>query len=317
MPLFSFEYLAPLEDTIRSTGFVKRSLNDITIVRLVWFLATMATEQLANALFNFSSMFALPFEQAFHPDPAVAFVRANTVPVLLICAAYLTFCYVGQKIMAERKAFDLRLPLAAWNLFLSLFSFIGMLRTVPYLLAKILTVSYEETVCTPATESYGTGPVGFWVCLFIFSKVPELIDTVFIVLRKKPLIFLHWYHHVTVLLYCYHAYATFAGSGLYFVAMNYSVHAMMYGYFCLQALHLCPKSFPAWIITVAQIAQMLVGTGVCVSSWYFLIAGRPCANDFYNLIAGAVMYGSYLYLFAEFAVKRFIFKPKSKGSKQI
>jgi len=158
-----------------------------------------------------------------------------------------------------------------------------------------------------------------WVMLFIFSKIPELMDTVFIVLRKKPLIFLHWYHHVTVLLFCWNAYATLAGSGLYFVAMNYTVHALMYGYYCLQALNCCPKSFPTILITLMQIAQMFVGTGVCISCWYYLLSAKEgsasCSNDLSNLIAGGLMYGSYLYLFVEFAVGRYGKKSSRKSSK--
>lgn len=201
------------------------------------------------------------------------------------------------------------MPLAIWNALLCIFSFIGMCRTVPYLFAFILTKPYEDTVCSAPMETWGVGTTGFWVMLFIFSKTPELGDTLFIVLRKKPLIFLHWYHHVTVLLFCWNAYATAAGSGLYFVAMNYTVHALMYGYYCLQALNLCPKSFPPALITLAQIAQMLVGTGVCVSAWYFKFfgsSGTMCHNDMTNLLAGAAMYGSYLYLFVEFAVCRYV-----------
>ncbi|RYH12715.1 elongation of very long chain fatty acids protein [archaeon] len=170
---------------------------------------------------------------------------------------------------------------------------------------------FEETVCSNAMESWGSGPTGLWVFLFIYSKIPELIDTVFIVLRKKPLIFLHWYHHVTVLLFCWSAYSTIAGSGLYFVAMNYSVHALMYGYYCLQALNVCPKSFPAILITLSQIAQMFIGTGVCISGWYYVLSGHTCYNEFSNLIAGALMYGSYLYLFVDFALRRYA-GPKSK-----
>jgi len=222
--------------------------------------------------------------------------------------------------MDQYKAFDLRIPLAAWNAFLCVFSFIGMCRTLPYLIGMVMLRPFEDTVCTYPPDSWGTGPTGFWVMLFIFSKVPELMDTVFIVLRKKPLIFLHWYHHVTVLLFCWNAYATFFGCGLYFVAMNCTVHALMYGYYCLQALNVCPKSFPAILITLSQIAQMFIGTGVCISCWYFLLSGKSCANDMSNLYAGAGMYGSYLYLFVDFAVKRYgsgARSSKSKGGKKL
>jgi len=48
---------------------------------------------------------------------------------------------------------------------------------------------------------------------FCFSKLPELIDTVFIVLRKQPLIFLHWYHHASVLIYCWFSYQDYSSTG--------------------------------------------------------------------------------------------------------
>jgi hypothetical protein len=94
------------------------------------------------------------------------------------------------------------------------------------------------------------------VQLFILSKIPELVDTVFLVLKRKPVIFLNWYHHITVLLFCWHSYVTEAAYGLFFIAMNYTVHAVMYGYFALMALKILPKWFPSWIITIMQISQM-------------------------------------------------------------
>jgi elongation of very long chain fatty acids protein 6 len=88
--------------------------------------------------------------------------------------------------------------------------------------------------------------------MFIFSKIPELMDTVFLVLQKKPVrstrtpphtavhhdaqltahlapqvIFLHWFHHVTVLLYCWHAYVAGTAPGLWFACINYCVHSIM------------------------------------------------------------------------------------------
>jgi len=57
---------------------------------------------------------------------------------------------------------------------------------------------------------------------------------------------------------------------------------------------------------------MFIGTGVCASAWYFKLDGRSCSNELSNLIAGGLMYGSYLYLFCEFAVNRYLLKPQGK-----
>ena len=128
------------------------------------------------------------------------------------------------------KPFGLKGPLAVWNLLLALFSFVGFLRTAPHLINFLSRNGFYASVCIPAETNYGNGAVGLWTMLFIWSKVPELFDTAFVILRRKPLLFLHWYHHATVLMYCWHSYATGSSAGLYFIAMNYGVHALMY--FC-------------------------------------------------------------------------------------
>jgi len=66
-----------------------------------------------------------------------------------------------------------------------------------------------------------------------------------------------------------------------------------------------------------QIIQMIVGTGVVGFSIYYKNFGSPnypagtCNVTTDNLIVGGIIYASYLYLFMEFAVKRYIFKSKS------
>jgi hypothetical protein len=272
---------------------------------------------MADTLKAIANFGVTDFERNFEFEGPHGWISSHwNVPIVAI-VTYLIFCYKGGKEMAPRAPFDLKMELMVWNALLSLFSFVGMMRTAPFLLARLMEGTFRESVCTEATESYGTGAVGFWTYMFILSKLPELIDTVFIVLRKKKLIFLHWYHHVTVLLYCWHAYSTKAASGLYFVAMNYSVHALMYGYFCLQTVNKVPKNFPTYLITIMQISQMFVGTFVCVSCWYYYsYTAEPCHNDFTNLIAGGMMYGSYFYLFVKFAVTRFLLAPPPKSSKE-
>jgi hypothetical protein len=61
---------------------------------------------------------------------------------------------------------------------------------------------------------------------------------------------------------------------------------------------------------------MVVGTSLCFLSLSLLNKGNACAVKRENVIAGCLMYGSYLYLFAEFAVKRFILSPPPRKREQ-
>jgi len=258
----------------------------------------------------FLEPFYTDFEKNFNPKPYYDFIKGHPMLPVVICIGYIIFCFGGQHLMKKRERFNLRYPLAYWNLFLSVFSFIGMLRTAPHLAYDVSHLPFKQTICFPANQLYGSGANGFWVMLFVVSKIPELFDTFFIVMRKRPLIFLHWYHHVTVLLFCWHSYATESPTGLYFIAMNYTVHAIMYGYYFLMALRIKPP-IPAWTITFAQISQMFVGTFICGVSYYYMKQDPTCEVKPVNIVPGGLMYASYLALFMHFAIKRYIFKSKN------
>lgn len=238
------------------------------------------------------------------------FCRETIQHALAICGVYFVLCFAGRAFMEKRKPFDLRIPLALWNLLLAVFSFIGSLRTLPFLANTVYQRGVYHSVCAPPTPHYGHGPVGLWVTLFIFSKVPELFDTAFIVLRKKPLIFLHWYHHITVLLFCWHAFGSLSASGLYFVAINYSVHAVMYFYYFLTALGFRPRW--ARFVTTIQLSQMVVGMVVCMLNVYYMRIGSPCSVDHENLKWGIIMYSSYFALFLKFFIERYMVPGRPK-----
>jgi elongation of very long chain fatty acids protein 6 len=295
----------------------------------------MSTFGLADANKQYVSSRGQQFQQLFQKIPALRILYTSgeadydvlpvkewvathwVVPITCV-TVYLVGIFFGLRIMKDVKGAHKWFPrqLAAWNFLLATFSTIGALRTVPHLLNLIATTSFEDTICTPPDVEWGVGATGLWVQLFILSKIPELWDTFYIVVRQRPLLFLHWYHHVTVLLYCWHSYATEAPQALYFVAMNYSVHAVMYAYYCLKALKIKPP-IPDKAITTIQILQMVVGTAIQCSSMYFYSKdeGASCKVDYSNLVAGALMYGSYFCLFFKFAIERYFKKPDGAAKK--
>jgi hypothetical protein len=79
------------------------------------------------------------------------------------------------------------------------------------------------------------------------------------------------------------------------------------------------KKIPKWVnpvwITVAQISQMFVGVFVTCSTLYYKTHGECVGAKLPLLYGSLAMYGSYLYLFVEFAVLRFIIAPRKRAAK--
>ncbi|XP_043407706.1 elongation of very long chain fatty acids protein 3 isoform X1 [Chelonia mydas] len=222
--------------------------------------------------------------------------------------AYVLLIFGGQHVMKQRRGYDLRKPLVLWSLSLALFSIIGTLRTWGYMGFVLSTSGFKRSVCDPG---FYNGPVSkFWAYMFVLSKVPELGDTVFIILRKQRLIFLHWYHHVTVLLYTWYAYKDMVAGGGWFMTMNYGVHAFMYSYYTVRAAGLrVPRPF-AMVITVTQILQMVMGTAVSIMAYSWMQDGI-CSTSWEQFFWSSIMYLSYLVLFCHFFCEAY-FKGRGK-----
>ncbi|XP_047487575.1 elongation of very long chain fatty acids protein 6-like isoform X4 [Penaeus chinensis] len=259
---------------------------------------------------NYSYVFK--FEEDFDTLEKRRWMRENWMMCFYYIGAYMIVIYGGQLYMQTRPRFELRIPLFMWNVFLAVFSIWGAYRSAPELLYVLNNHGFHYSVCIPGPSFLDNRVGGFWNWMFTLSKVPELGDTVFIVLRKQPLIFLHWYHHVTVLLYAWYSYSDYIATARWFVCMNYLVHSVMYSYYALKALKF---RVPRWIsmgITTAQLAQMVMGAAVNIWAYQVKQAGNECHVSYDNIKISLLMYISYFVLFAHFFCRAYVVKSEKQ-----
>jgi len=226
---------------------------------------------------------------------------------------YIVLIFLGQYLMKNKTPYNLRGCLFFWNAFLAIFSILGTIRMFPELYFSLMNYGFEYTICS---DSFYDGHSGIWGALFAISKVFEMIDTLFIVLRKSPLIFLHWYHHVVTLWVCWYAVVTHLALGRWYAVMNYIVHSIMYSYYALKSLRFRVPRFVNVAITTCQIVQMLLGIYVTFTAFILFNSGYRCHANNGCLLASLAMYFSFTALFAKFFAVTYLSKYK-KISKKI
>eukprot|EP01138_Halocafeteria_seosinensis_P008898 gb/GECG01009094.1/.p1 GENE.gb/GECG01009094.1/~~gb/GECG01009094.1/.p1 ORF type:complete len:287 (+),score=15.72 gb/GECG01009094.1/:1-861(+) len=228
--------------------------------------------------------------------------------------AYCPVVYLLGVLMSYReKGFGLKGPLAIWNAILGIFSILAALALVPAWVEHMHDHDFviHDSLCS---TSIFTKPAGFVLFLFNLSKGPEFIDTIFLRLRKKSVIFLHWYHHIATFLYCWLVGSVshhYNGVGFLFGTMNVVVHSFMYTYYFLQAVDM-GKPLQACgintLLTTLQLAQMAVGTYTTLHvQWKCPREHRYPEIHYY---ATLVMYASYLFLFGKLFIDKYIAPPK-------
>jgi len=150
-------------------------------------------------------------------------------------------------------------------------------------------------------------------------KYVELLDTVFLMLRKRPLEVLHCYHHGATVILCYTQLVGRTAVSWVPIMVNLAVHVVMYWYFYQSS-----RGVRVWwkrYVTVFQIAQFVIDLGfVFFASYsYFAATYRPawphygtCAGTESAAVAGVVILTSYLGLFVNLFYDMYIV-PKNGG----
>lgn len=263
---------------------------------------------------NYSYIFN--FESDFNYTETVTWMSKNWTMCFYYVGVYLIFIFGGQRIMQNRPGFELRGLLSLWNTALAIFSIMGAIRTGPELIRILTKHGLYHSVCVPSFVVQDR-VFGFWTWMFMLSKLLELGDTIFLVLRKRPLTFLHWYHHTTVLLYCWFSYSEVSAGMMWFLVMNYHVHAIMYSYYALRAMGYSPPRRFTMLITSLQLLQMVIGCAMNVSVQQLLNDHRECKVSYINSKVSLAMYFSYLVLFARFFYKTYLSGAQQKKQPKV
>jgi len=238
---------------------------------------------------------------------------ANWTLTLYISLAYVILIHLGQYAMKSRPAFNLRPILTLWNFGLALFSATALVRVLPEFYAVLQGPNgFHRSVCVRDELNPSSA---WWAMAFSVSKLVELLDTLFIVLRKTPLIFLHWYHHMATLIVCWMSYPQAEPIFRYVGIMNLGVHSIMYCYYGFKAMKFNPPRRLSMMITILQLSQMVIGLIVNLYAIYAKNAGMPCARSDENIRVQMGIYASYLALFLNYFYHSYVSsKKKFKSS---
>jgi len=150
----------------------------------------------------------------------------------------------------------------------------------------------------------------FWTNVFYLSKFYELLDTLFLVVERKPPIFLHVWHHTSVIvLVCksvQHSLLFAWWTGL----NNCFVHIFMYYYYCMRSLN--REVWWRQYITKAQIVQFLIDALTSVPFVYYRMTGNNCSGTWASWAGGNFVGLSFFILFVKFFNDNYKQKKPSK-----
>ncbi|KAK9474364.1 3-ketoacyl-CoA synthase/SUR4/fatty acid elongase [Dipodascopsis tothii] len=257
-------------------------------------------------------VFAHVCRTVLHWDPdTFVFVQgrlplSTLTPVVVTITLYYVVILGGRELMRPLTPKKLNLLFQLHNVGLTFFSGLLLVLFVEQLLPIIYRHGLFYAICH---DGAWTQPIVVLYYLNYLTKYVELLDTVFLVLKKKPLTFLHCYHHGATAALCYSQLLGRTSVSWVVICLNLLVHVVMYWYYFLSS-----RGIRVWWkewVTRLQISQFIIDLGfVYFASYnYFVSTYRPaiphygrCAGEEFAAVYGCGLLTSYLFLFIAFYI---------------
>ena len=236
--------------------------------------------------------------------PILDFVQNRWHYSIYLSFGYIIVIFLLKYFMKNREPLSLRRPLFLWNTFLALFSIYGTVRCFPEFIDILSKKEIYDSFCN-SSYFYDFRLIS-WYWYFVMSKVFELGDTIFVVLRKQKLYRLHWIHHIATLCFCWYACASVPSTARWMVNMNFAIHSVMYTYYALKALRFKIPRQISMSITIAQIVQMIFGFCVNAISFQYKVIGVACDISLPVASIGFSIYTLFFILFLNYFVKSYV-----------
>jgi fatty acid elongase 2 len=240
-------------------------------------------------------------------------------PVAVAIVTYYTVIFGGQAIF---RKYDL----TAWKLNF-LFQFHNFLLTVisgtllVLMVEQLIPIIYQHGLFHAICNANAWTPrLVTLYYLNYMTKYLEFVDTVFLVVKRKKIIFLHSYHHGATALLCYFQLTGATAISWVPITLNLAVHVVMYFYYFLAA-----RGIRVWWkqwITNFQITQFVLDLGFIYYAAFIKVkhdyglfgcGENVCINCVGTSLAtwtGLSIISSYLFLFILFYIDIYIKKGK-------
>lgn len=243
--------------------------------------------------------------------------------VIVSCITYFALIFGGRLLLTNIPVIKLNLIFQIHNFLLTITSASLFILFVE----QIFPIYWRNGILFAVCSKNGwTQRLELLYYLNYLVKYWELADTIFLVLRKKNLEFLHVYHHSMTMALCYSQLTGRTTVSWVPIALNLMVHVFMYYYYFRAAGG--AKIWWKKYLTTLQIIQFIIDlvfvyfcsyTYFASTYWPWMPNVGTCAGDEKAAIFGCLLLSSYLLLFIGFYKKTYntknanVLKGKGKG----